>query len=110
MKRLDIKYSDRALLPMSLTAGDSVYEDYSLVDGKVVRLRYIMGCINKDGQYNEMLDSLSKELYGISFSRVKSIWASRMRGVPLTNWYLVEMKNPDEVREESGAKASRKRR
>lgn len=110
MKRLDIKYSDRALLPMSLTAGDSVYEDYSLVDGKVVRLRYIMGCINKDGQYNEMLDDLSKKLYGISFSRVKNIWASRMRGISPTNWYLVEMKDPDEVREEGVAKTSRKRR
>lgn len=110
MKKINLKYSERALFPVSLTAGDSRYEEYTLSGGEVVRFRYIMTCINDDCSYDEMLDRLCVDLYGMSFPRVRSIWASRLRGVSPTRWHLVEMKNPNEIREEIEVKTSSKRK
>lgn len=90
MKKLLLRYSERALIPGVLTAGDEIGTCYVLHGGEEVCFKYIMGCNNTDGRYDEELDVLCKELYGMGFRAIKNVWESRL-GRLSGYWHHVEM-------------------
>lgn len=90
MKKLLLRYSDRALFTVELTAGDPIGTCYVLYGGEQVCFKYIMSCNNTDGGYDCMLDELCKRLYGMGFDVVKRTWESRL-GRLSSYWHYVEM-------------------
>lgn len=90
MKKLLLRYSERALIPAQLTDGDTVGTCYVLHGGEEVCFKYIMGCNNTDGSYDSELDELCKELYGMGFRAIKNVWESRL-GRLSGYWHYVEM-------------------
>lgn len=90
MKKLLLRYSEKALFPAQLTAGDPIGTCYVLYGGEQVCFKYIMGCNNTDGSYDCELDELCKRLYGMGFDVVKRTWESRL-GRLSGYWHYVEM-------------------
>lgn len=90
MKKLLLRYSDRALFPAQLTAGDPIGTCYVLYGGEEVCFKYLMTCNNNDRRYDEDLDLLCKELYGMGFSTVRNVWESRI-GRLSGYWHYVDM-------------------
>lgn len=90
MKKLLLRYSEKALFPAQLTAGDPIGTCYLLYGGEEVRFKYIMGCNDNDGRYDEELDKLCGELYGMGFRAIRNVWESRI-GRLSGYWHYVEM-------------------
>lgn len=90
MKKLLLRYSERALFPAQLTAGDPIGTCYVLYGGEEVCFKYIMSCNNNDGSSDDDLDFLCRRLYDMDFHTIKRVWESRL-GRLSGYWYYVEM-------------------
>ena len=70
---------------------NAVSEDIvETTDGVKCRLKYISTMNNDRGDYNDLLDDFCQELYGCTFSSIRSIWIARLGSVS-DFWNLVEM-------------------
>jgi hypothetical protein len=83
--KLPLKYTATAFFPTELTTGHSWQQTYELASGEIVRLEYRSTWNNSDGAFDERLNELCRELYGISFTRVKEVWTMRLKDI--SNWW-----------------------
>lgn len=60
-------------------------------DGVLVRISLLMAINNQDGESDELLDRMGKEVYGddMTFEYMKANWQTRMRISGY--WHLIEM-------------------
>ena len=60
-------------------------------DGVLVRISLLMAINNQDGESDELLDRMGKEVYGddMTFEYMKANWQARMRISGY--WHLIEM-------------------
>lgn len=90
MKKLLLRYSDRALFPAQLTEGDPIGTCYVLSGGEEVCFRYLMTCRNINHEEDSILDNISRKIYNLSFDVVENAWHSRLCSAT-TWWHYVEM-------------------
>ena len=64
-------------------------------DGVLVRISLLMAINNQDGESDELLDRMAKEVYGddMTFEYMKANWQTRMRISGY--WHLIEMEKYD---------------
>lgn len=102
--RLYSKFTEKVLLPIE--AIDSRYRKvipqtetdwkafsnakFVTNDKKFVKVKFLSAYNNGDGSYNEELDRLCMNMYGIPLSTVKSVWYARIGDIS-NFWQLIEM-------------------
>ena len=86
MQKIQSKYTERLVMP-SNAASEDILET---TDGVKCRLKYISTMNNENGNYDELLDDLCREMYDCPFSSIRSIWIARLGSVS-DFWNLVEM-------------------
>lgn len=87
----NIKYNEVYILPWHLSYEDNPDCLFRCVGGEVVKMEYI-------AKYNidipddmDALNALSRELWGMDFSIMQSVYAKRRPDLPLKIWYKVKM-------------------
>ncbi len=85
---LNCRYAERVMLPHNaIGAGVSEYET---ADGVNVRLKFIGTWNNKDGLFDEELNKICDDAFGVAFDSIKSIWIARL-GMVDDYWHLVKL-------------------
>lgn len=98
MKQLPLKYKRETIIPNDIIKGDKKSDEkYTLITGEIVYIEYLSGFNNKEGEFNEILEMKCQETFGLSFSRVRSIWISRL-GKVSDIWHCVKLVKEDEKR------------
>ena len=67
-----------ALIPSEIRANCSANGVYRCLGGELVRIEWLRVCDNTRGVYDEALDGISKDLYNLPSSRLKSVWFARL--------------------------------
>ena len=67
-----------ALIPSEVRANCSADGVYRCLGGELVRVEWLRVCDNTRGEYDDVLDSISKDLYGLPFTNVRSMWFARL--------------------------------
>ncbi len=89
MQNLNCRYTERVIIPGNgISTGDL---DGATADGKRVKLRFIGTWNNEEGRFDDELDGICLQFWGVPFMTMRSIWISRLGRVS-DFWHIVEMK------------------
>lgn len=67
-----------ALMPSQVRIGCNAKGVYRCLGGELVHIEWLMVCNNTQGEHGDMLDKLSKDLYELPFSNIRSMWFARL--------------------------------
>ena len=85
-------YAPFILVPNN--AIDVTCEKIKTQDGIVAGTKFVTSWNNADGQYDDDLNDICKEKFGVPFTFIRSIWFSRL-GEVSAKWHLVELTKID---------------
>jgi hypothetical protein len=88
--RIKLRYAKKAIIPATLTHGDSVDQSYILYDNEIVKFRYLVTWDNSEDTYTRQISDICKEMYNMDYNRFKSEWYKRVSEIDNV-WHLVEM-------------------
>lgn len=98
METLPIKYKQETIIPDDIIKGDrKPSTKYILSTGEIVTIDWVSGFNNKYGEFTEILENKCQYCFGMPFSRVRSIWTSRIGQIP-TIWHYIKLNKHEEKR------------
>ena len=85
---LPLRYIDKegkgycdALMPSQCRIGCDARGVYKCLGGELVSVEWLRVCDNTRGEYEDSLNSIAEDLYGLSMPNVRSMWFARLRKV-----------------------------
>lgn len=84
-RTLNLKYSEKALLPAELTENNAPGDTYILLTGERVVIKLLGTWDNTKGYSEKSLEAESQALYGLTFSQVSTAWKRRIG--ELSGWW-----------------------
>lgn len=91
MNRIHCKFNEDALVPIEAIEGITPGE-FITDDGKECRAEFISGWNNHDGRYDEQLDHICQNKWGLPFSAIRSRWIAQY-GTLDGYWYYLKLKS-----------------
>lgn len=88
MQQIKCKYTQSVLIPDNGIRTDD--KECVTVDGQKCRIRWIMTCDDRDGQYDKSLDFLCHRLWNLPFEKLRHEWLRRL-GETNGWWHYVEL-------------------
>ena len=70
-----------ALIPSQVRTGCDAKGVYRCLGGELVHIEWLMVCDNTKGACEKQLDSISKDLYNLPFTNIRSMWFARLKQV-----------------------------
>ena len=86
MQKINCKFAEHLLVP----ANGIEFGDVETVDGVKCHTSFQATWNNRDGFFDDELESVSQKYYNCPFSTIKSIWISRLGRVD-DFWNLVKL-------------------
>lgn len=76
----DKGYCD-ALIPSQVRTGCDAKGVYRCLGGELVHIEWLKVCDNTNGVYDKELDFISKDLYNLPFTNIRSMWFARLKKI-----------------------------